>query len=175
MSHLSKPEPPTEDKRWRIVQTTMRRNGYAADALIETLHSVQSAFGYLDEPSLKYVAHSLNVPLSKVYGVATFYHLFTLHKKGVHTLTVCTGTACFIKGAARLLSVIENKLGIHAGETSKDGQVTLEVARCTGACGTPVAGAIDEHDVGEMTPEMALEKIKEWVKHDTGNVSENHQ
>ena len=77
----ARPAMPSEDKRWKLVSGTMRRNGYAGHALIETLHSVQSAFGYLDEGSLRFVAASLDLPLSKVYGVATFYHLFMLKPK----------------------------------------------------------------------------------------------
>ena len=75
---LKKPALPSDDKRWRIVNGTMRRHGFARDALIETLHTVQESFGYLDKPSLRFVAESLRVPLSQVYGVATFYHFFTL-------------------------------------------------------------------------------------------------
>ena len=93
------PKPPTDDKRWRIVEATMRRQGYDTHALIEALHSAQQAFGFLDEPTMRYVAASLRVPLSKVYGVATFYHYFTLKPQGKHACVVCLGTACYIKGS----------------------------------------------------------------------------
>ncbi len=82
---FAKPKAPTDDKRWKMVDVTMRRNGYTHHALIETLHSVQDAFGFLDDDSMSYVAESLGLPLSKVYGVATFYHLFTLKPQGEHT------------------------------------------------------------------------------------------
>src|SRR5215467_14899510 len=81
-----------DEKRRRMVIGTMRRNGYAPDALIETLHTVQSAYGYLDDTSLRFVAHELQVPLSKVFGVATFYHAFTLKPEGRHRCVVCLGT-----------------------------------------------------------------------------------
>lgn len=96
-STAKKPPLPSNDKRWRIVNGTMRRRGFARDALIETLHTVQEYFGYLDKPSLKFVAESLRVPLSQAYGVATFYHFFTLKPPGKHTCLVCLGTACYIK------------------------------------------------------------------------------
>ena len=95
--------PPSDDKRWRIVDVTMRRHGYAPSALIEALHAVQESFGCLDEPGLRYVAASLRVPLSRVFGVATFYHYFSLKPQGDHTCVVCTGTACYIKDSPALL------------------------------------------------------------------------
>ena len=90
---------PSDDKRWRIVETRMRRLGHRPDALIEVLHSAQEAFGFLDTDTLGFVGASLGVPLSKVYGVATFYSFFTLEPKGEHACVVCTGTACYINGA----------------------------------------------------------------------------
>src|SRR5262245_14475929 len=93
--------PPSDDRRWRVVDATMRRHGYAPSALIEALHAIQQSFGYLDDPSLAYVARSLRVPPSKVYGVATFYHFFSLKPQGEHTCVVCTGTACYIKGSGK--------------------------------------------------------------------------
>ena len=99
-----KPPVPSDDKRWRIVETRMRRLGYRPDALIETLHSAQEAFGYIDDDAMRYVGDSLRVPPSTVFGVATFYHHFTLKPQGEHTCVVCTGTACFINGAAGVRS-----------------------------------------------------------------------
>ena len=94
----AKPVPPDlQDKRWRMVDATMRRLGHQSRSLIETLHTVQEAFGYLDEGALRYVATSLHVPLSRAYGVATFYHFFTLKPAGKHSCVVCMGTACYIK------------------------------------------------------------------------------
>src|SRR5580765_3520349 len=109
---------PTDDKRWRIVGATMRRHGYAKSALIETLHSLQEAFGYLDDSALAFVARSLRVPLSKVFGVATFYSHFRLKPQGDHTCVVCLGTACYIKGGAKVLTAVEQRCFIKAGETT---------------------------------------------------------
>jgi bidirectional [NiFe] hydrogenase diaphorase subunit len=91
---LEFPAPPSDDRRWRLVDATMRRHGRQSHALIESLHTVQESFGYLDLEALRYVAASLRVPLSRVYGVATFYHLFNLKPQGQHTCVVCLGTAC---------------------------------------------------------------------------------
>jgi len=137
------PAAPNDDKRWKIVEATMRRNGFSRHAMIETLHTVQSSFGYLDEPSLRYVAGSLSVPLSAVYGVATFYHLFTLKPKGEHTCVVCTGTACYIKGSPHLLAHIRERCGIREGQTTPDGKLSLLTARCIGACSMAPAVVFD--------------------------------
>src|SRR6266545_4892032 len=94
------------EKRRRMIVATMRRNGYAPDALIETLHTVQSAFGYLDTSELRFVAHELHIPLSKVYGVATFYHAFALKPEGRHRCIVCQGTACYVKGSRAILQAV---------------------------------------------------------------------
>jgi bidirectional [NiFe] hydrogenase diaphorase subunit len=128
----AKPVLPSQDKRWKIVDAKMRRYGYQANALIETLHSVQQSFGYLDQEALRFVARSLQVPPSKVYGVSTFYHYFSLKPQGAHTCLVCLGTACYVKGSDKLLSAIEMFAGIKAGETTADKQVSLLTARCIG-------------------------------------------
>ena len=87
--------------------------------LIETLHTVQEAFGYLDEQALRYVAMSLRVPLSRAYGVATFYHFFTLKPAGEHTCVICMGTACYIKGSQQLLDAVQHDLGIRSGRNDR--------------------------------------------------------
>jgi bidirectional [NiFe] hydrogenase diaphorase subunit len=98
----------------------MRRMDQQSRGLIETLHTVQEAFGYLDEGALRYVAMSLRVPLSRAYGVATFYHFFTLKPAGKHTCVVCLGTACYIKGAQQLLDTLRHDLHIAPGPKSFD-------------------------------------------------------
>ena len=85
----------------------MRRYGYQGHALIEALHAVQQSFGYLDEDALKFLAEALHVPPSRVYGVSTFYNFFTLKPQGVHTCVVCLGTACYVKGAEKVLAAVE--------------------------------------------------------------------
>jgi bidirectional [NiFe] hydrogenase diaphorase subunit len=156
-------DPPTDDKRWRVVSVTMRRLGYSQSALIETLHAVQRSFGYLDESSLRFVAHSLHVPLSKVYGVATFYTHFLLKPQGEHTCVVCLGTACYIKGSSKLLAAAEQCTKILATETTADGKVSLLTARCLGACGIAPAVVFDGLVLGHLTPEATKAKIEKWM------------
>jgi bidirectional [NiFe] hydrogenase diaphorase subunit len=155
------PPLPGDDKRWKLVNATMRRNGYAGHALIETLHSVQDAFGFLDEGSLRFVAASLDLPLSKVYGVATFYHLFTLKPKGRHACVVCTGTACYIKGAGALVERLQEHYGINPGETTEDDRLSLLTARCVGACGLAPAIVIDGDVLGKLDSESLISKLEE--------------
>ena len=153
---------PNEDKRWRIIGATMRKHGFQADALIETLHAVQTAFGFLDDQSLRWVAQTLRVPLSRVYGVATFYNYFTMKPQGEHTCVVCLGTACYIKGAPQILKALQEREGIKAGETTGDKQVSLLVARCIGACGLAPAVVYDGEVAGKQVPDDVMTHIGEW-------------
>lgn len=165
VSNTRKIEPPSDDKRWRIVVGTMRRNGFARHSLIETLHTVQESFGFLDEESLHYVAESLRVPLSQVYGVSTFYHLFSLKPAGKHTCVTCTGTACYIKGAPQLLAAIADKHGINPEETTEDGNLSLLTARCVGSCGLGPVAVVDGEVVGKLTPDELLARLQEVMDH----------
>ena len=140
----------------------MRRHGYSGHALIESLHTVQESFGFLDEPALRYVAASLKQPLSKVFGVATFYHFFQLKPAGRHTCVVCTGTACYIKGAPSLIAGIEKKYGIKPGETTEDGELSLLTARCLGSCGLAAAAVFDGDVVGRLDQGQLLQRIAQW-------------
>lgn len=157
---------PAEDHRLRMVNRTMQLYRNEAHALIETLHTVQESFGYLEESILKYVATVLRVPLSRVYAVATFYHSFTLKPPGEHTCVICRGTACYIGGSGQILDQIKEKIGILTGETTPDGNVSLLVARCLGSCGLAPAGVFDGEVIGKLSPDKVLEKIGRWQNHD---------
>jgi len=156
--------PPTDDNRWKIVQATMRRHGYAPNSLIETLHTVQETFGFLEKRSLEYVSLALRVPLSRVYGVATFYHFFTLKPPGEHVCVVCMGTACYIRGAQNVLKDIEQTAGAKAGETSPNGRVSLLTARCLGSCGLAPNAVFDGEVVGRLTSVEAHKRVLGWMK-----------
>ena len=149
-----------DEKRRRMIIATMRRNGFAPDALIETLHTVQSAFGYLDDAALRFVAHELHIPLSKVYGVATFYHAFTLKPEGRHRCILCQGTACYVKGSQAILQAVTRGYHITPGGTTEDGELSLLMARCLGSCSLAPAAIMDEDVVGNLTPERALAALE---------------
>ena len=147
----TKPPAPTDDKRWKIVQTRMRRGGDRPAALIEALHAAQEAFGYLDTEALNFVGDTLGVPHSRVYGVATFYSFFTLKPQGEHTCVVCTGTACYINGAKEILAGLNRELGIKPKETTADGKISLLTARCVGSCSLAPAAIIDGEVKGKVS------------------------
>jgi len=148
-----------------MLDASMKRHRYQPDALIEVLHTAQELFGFLKDDLLMYVARGLKLPPSRVYGVATFYHLFTFTPKGEHTCTVCTGTACYVKGADALLAVVVERTGAQPGRTTSDGKVSLETARCLGACGQAPIAVFDGEVVGKLTPDQAIEHIKGWNTH----------
>jgi bidirectional [NiFe] hydrogenase diaphorase subunit len=139
----TKPPAPSDDKRWKIVETRMRRHGDRPQALIEALHAAQEAFGYLDDEALHFIGDTLGVPHSRVYGVATFYSFFTLKPQGKHTCVVCTGTACYINGAKDIMAGFEQQLRVKPKETTADGKVSLLTARCLGACSLAPAVIVD--------------------------------
>ena len=151
------------DNRMKLLEATMKRAQYQPDALIEVLHTAQELFGYLEEPLLLHIAHSLKLPPSRVFGVATFYHFFSLKPKGLHTCVVCMGTACYVKGAAHLLSSLEREMGVKSGETTPDGKVSLMSARCLGACGIAPAVVFDGTVSGFATADAAVGRVKEWL------------
>ncbi|WP_152053943.1 bidirectional hydrogenase complex protein HoxE [Tautonia marina] len=158
---------PSGDDRFRYLDAAMKRHRYRPDALIEVLHTAQELFGYLEPDLLRYVARGLRLPPSRVFGVATFYHLFTFTPRGEHTCTVCTGTACYVKGADALLGVVEQITGTHPGMTTADSRISLETARCVGACGLAPIVVFDGKVVGQMTPEQLAERVKGWLDHGT--------
>ncbi|MFH1982608.1 MAG: bidirectional hydrogenase complex protein HoxE [Pseudomonadota bacterium] len=155
------------DPRWRLINRTMRLHNHRPEALIETLHAVQEAFGYLDKENLRIVAAALHVPLSQVFAVATFYHFFSLKPAGEHTCVVCTGTACYIGGAPAILSTINKTFGVETGRTTADGVMSLLTARCLGACGIAPAAVFDKEVAGKLQPQQVIEKLKKWMTDDT--------
>lgn len=155
---------PSGDKRFEMLDACLKRHRFQQDALIQVLHTAQELFGYLSTDLLYYVAHALKLPPSRVYGVATFYHFFTLEPVGAHTCVVCTGTACYVKGADAILSSLERELGVGAGKTSADKQRSLSVARCLGACGLAPIVVYDGEVAGAQTPEGAVERVAGWSK-----------
>ena len=151
------------DKRFKILEAFMKKYQFRHDALIEILHKAQELFGFLEDDLLLFVAFKLKLPPSRVYGVATFYHFFTLKPQGKHTCVVCLGTACYVKGADKVLAAIEARAKIKAGETTPDNELSLLTARCIGACGIAPAVVYDGSVTPRQNPETALEHLKGWM------------
>lgn len=151
------------DKRFKILEVHMKKHQFRHDALIEVLHKAQELFGYLEDDLLLFVAHKLKLPPSRVYGVATFYHFFTLKPQGEHTCVVCMGTACYVKGADKVIAAVQEQTKIRPGETTSDNKVSLLTARCIGACGIAPAVVYDGTVTPRATPESAVEQVKKWT------------
>jgi bidirectional [NiFe] hydrogenase diaphorase subunit len=151
------------DKRFKILEVHIKKLQFRQDALIEILHKAQELFGYLEDDLLLFVSYKLKLPPSRVYGVATFYHFFTLKPQGEHTCVVCLGTACYVKGADKIIAAVEGRLKIKAGETTPGNKVSLLTARCIGACGIAPAITYDGQVAPKQSPEDALQKINQWM------------
>jgi bidirectional [NiFe] hydrogenase diaphorase subunit len=149
------------DNRYKIIDQAMKKLGYEKSALLEVLHVAQETFGYLDKDALKFIAKRLKSPYSKVYGVATFYHRFTLKPQGKHTVVVCLGTACYIKGSKEILKALENRFAIKVSQTTSDNILSLLSARCVGSCSIAPVMVCDNKTYGKLTIENTLEQMEE--------------
>lgn len=154
---------PSGDERYTALDRTMKRFKYEKDSLLEVLNSAQENFGFLSEDLLIYISNQLHVPLSQVYGVATFYHMFTFTPLGEHNCIICKGTACHVKGADRIVEALEGEFNIKAGETTPDNLFSLTIARCLGSCGLAPVVVMDGQVRGKETPEAITLRAREVV------------
>ncbi len=132
-------------------------------SIIQILQEVQSEYNYLPKDVVTFIARKLHMPLSKIYGIATFFTAFSLKPRGRHCLTVCMGTACHVRGAPEVLLCLEDELGIAAGETSNDRKYTLETVNCLGSCALAPIVVVDGKYHGQVTV-RAVDKIIKGVK-----------
>ncbi|MFT5874266.1 MAG: NADH-quinone oxidoreductase E subunit [Clostridium sp.] len=135
-------------------------------ALIEVLHKAQGLFGYLPHEVQAFVSEKLNIPVSKVYGVVTFYSYFTINPRGEYVVNVCMGTACFVRGSADVLEEFEKKLNIKNGETTSDGKFTLGSLRCVGACGLAPVVTVNNKVYGHVTAEQVDKILADYATSD---------
>ncbi len=154
-----RPPAARDDRRQRVLDAALKRTGYRQDALIEVLHAAQNAFGYLNPELLWYVAGQLRLPPSRVQGVATFYNFFSLKPPGEHTLTLCEGTVCYIRGATRIAEALEHNFDVGPGETSADGKVSVTIARCLGSCALAPVVVLDGQVIGKVSPESVVQRV----------------
>ena len=130
--------------------------------LIPVLNDIQKKIGYLPLEVQKYVSKKLEIPMSEIYGVISFYSIFNTEPKGEHTIGVCMGTACYVKGAEDIMEKLENELEIEVGETSDDDKFTMTVTRCLGTCSMAPVIMIDDKVYGEVTPEKVPEILENY-------------
>jgi NADH:ubiquinone oxidoreductase subunit E len=150
------------DPRYQQLEKIISAHKGKPGALIPVLHQAQELFGYLSEDVQELVAEGMAIPLSEVYGVITFYSLFSTKPRGEHTIGVCMGTACYVKGAADILQRIQTELGIEIEDTSEDGLFTLTVTRCLGACGLAPVITIGEDVYGRLTPDKIPDILNKY-------------
>lgn len=130
--------------------------------LINVLKTCQEHFGYLPAEVQEVISNELVVPVAKVYGVVTFYSFFTMTPKGKHPISICLGTACYVRGAEKVLDEFKKELGIQAGQVTKDGKFSLSSLRCVGACGLAPVVLVGEKTYGRVAPDDVRNILKEY-------------
>ena len=132
------------------VDSIIERHEGEKGALIAVLHSIQEEFNYLPQDLLTRISEKMGIPLTDIYGVATFFKYFSLKPRGKHVVTVCSGTACHVRGGTRILEKLERKLGIEAGDTTEDGLFSLESVNCLGCCAIGPIMVVDGEYYGQI-------------------------
>jgi len=146
-----------------LMEPLLERYAGERGALIPVLQKSQELYGYLPREVLQTIARRLDLPMGKVYGVATFYAQFYLEKRGRHVLKVCDGTACHVKGAPALINAVKDEFGIDPGTTSEDGELTEEIVYCLGSCALAPAVVIDGQVVGRLRPDKLIPRLKKCM------------
>lgn len=152
-----------EDKR-AILDEIIEQNRERPGALMVVLNETQSRIGYVSEPIQRYIAKRMRVPVSAVHGVVTFYSFFTTEPRGKHTMKFCMGTACYVGGVPQLMEKAKQITGTDIGRTTPDGQLTLEVCRCVGACSQAPVVMVDDEIVGRIKPNKFPQLIKKLLE-----------
>jgi len=149
-------------ERFDAIDRVLEQNGRDESMLIQNLEQIQHELGYLPEDVLSYLAESMGLPLSKVYGVVTFYSLFTTEPIGKYIVSICMGTACYVKGAGDIVSEFEKQLDVKVGGTTKDGKFTLRACRCLGCCGLAPVLNVNGKVFGRLGTKDVAGIIKEF-------------
>lgn len=144
------------------LQAICSEHNHDAGELINILHAAQGLFGYLPREVQEIIAADLHIPVSRVYGVVTFYSYFTMSPKGKYPISVCLGTACYVRGAEKVLEEFQRQLEIKIGETTPDGLFSLDCLRCVGACGLAPVVTIGGKVYGRLTPEKVRDILSEY-------------
>lgn len=155
-------ETQVEEEDREVIEEILSEYGTTRDSLLPILQEVNNRFNYLPEPVLAHLSQDLDVSISHIHKLATFYNSFNLKPRGEHTITVCLGTACHVKGGESIIQNLEDRLGIERGETTEDRLFTLKGARCLGTCGLAPVIMVDEDVYGEMTPKRVPSVIENY-------------
>lgn len=159
MSHIKISLKPAQVEKLKEVCTSFNND---PRELINVLHKAQGIFGYLPAEVQEVVAKELNVSLAKVYGVVTFYSFFTMKPKGIHPISICMGTACYVRGGEKVLDEFKRMLKVNVGETTADGKFSISCLRCVGACGLAPVVAVGDKIYGRVSPDGVKDILKEY-------------
>ena len=151
----------SEDKI-NIIKDIAMSFGNKPGEVINVLHQVQGKFGYLPAEVQEVVAHELNIPVSRVYGIVSFYSFFTMEPKGKHPIDICLGTACYVRGAEKVLDAFKRALNVEVGKCTPDGKFSLNTLRCVGACGLAPVAMIGDKVYGRLTPDLVPGILAEY-------------
>lgn len=163
MHPAARPEhPDITDEMWTQIDKIIQTNRPIAGSIIAALRECQDVVGYLPVELLDYISEGLNLPASDVYGVASFYALFSMTPKGRHTIKLCLGTACYVKGIKEVMSRIENEYNIEEGGTSEDRRFSLEGVRCLGACGLAPVMVIGQDTHGDVSSDKIIDILEKY-------------
>jgi bidirectional [NiFe] hydrogenase diaphorase subunit len=157
-----------DDHRKKLLDKMMKDHNYEESSLLEILHKAQESYGFLDKNLLTYISNSLNLPLSHVFGVATFYSYFKMRAPGEHVVTGCLGTACYVKEVDEIMTAIEREFKLTRGGSTADGRLSLFITRCIGACAMAPNIIVDDEVIGKATKEVVIEKIRLAIARSAG-------
>ncbi len=153
-------DPTSIPEKRQLIDRVLEENHGLPGATMVVLNELQSRIGYISEPMQAYVAEKLHVPVSSVHGVVSFYSFFTTTPRGKHTVKFCMGTACYVGGTPQLIDKAKQILGIDPGQTTKDGEITLELCRCVGACSQAPVVVVDEETIGRLRPNKLPQALR---------------
>ncbi|KAF0110798.1 MAG: NADH-quinone oxidoreductase subunit E [Chloroflexi bacterium] len=157
---IQKNDPLTDLAKKNIIDQIIDQNKERPGATMVVLNELQSAIGFITASMQEYVAKRLQIPVSRVHGVVSFYSFFTTTPRGKHTVKFCMGTACYVGGTSALIEKTKQVLGIEPGQTTADGNITVEVCRCVGACSQAPVIVIDEEVLGRVKPNKLPQVFK---------------
>ena len=150
------------ESKINFIKEVCKSYGNQPGEVINVLHKVQGEYGYLPAEVQELVAKELGIPVSRVYGIVSFYSFFTMTPKGEHPISVCLGTACYVRGAEKVLDELKRQLGIGVGEVTPDGKFSLNCLRCVGACGLAPVIEVGDKVNGRMTPDRVKDVLAEY-------------
>ena len=150
------------ESKINFIKDVCKSYGNKPGEVINVLHKVQGEYGYLPAEIQELVAKELGIPVSRVYGIVSFYSFFTMTPKGEHPISVCLGTACYVRGAEKVLDELKRQLGIGVGEVTPDGKFSLTCLRCVGACGLAPVIEVGDKVYGRMTPDRVKDVLAEY-------------